>query len=77
MSAKQKPIETTKRPQTELEKENFIQAPPISKFNFYLVVRNPFLKYQKGQAIYNDDLIQAILDDGDLHHCNKVTRPSF
>jgi hypothetical protein len=44
------------------------------KFNFCLVVSNPFWGYVKGQIISDDGSIQKIIDGNRLHDCRKTKR---
>jgi hypothetical protein len=57
---------------TEISIEN-IQRP---KFNFYLIVVNPFETYFKGQRVQDDATIQWIIDNHYLHNCNKCNYQS-
>jgi hypothetical protein len=51
-----------------------INTPEIieKKFNFRFVVKFAFDQYQKGQIIFSDDDIQAVIDKGQVRSCCKV-----
>jgi hypothetical protein len=51
-----------------------IVAPTDLKFNFQLIVVNPFGNFQKGQRIADDEQIEAIINAGDDVNCNRIPR---
>lgn len=61
------PIETVPVVQEEKNNDEF-----FPKFNFRLVVKNPFKKYKKGQLINSQSAIQEVVDSGNLPNCCKT-----
>jgi hypothetical protein len=56
-------------------KKNEADIQPLQvHFDFYLIVKNPFGGYSIGQMISEDALIQAVIDNGDLPNCCKISR---
>ncbi len=49
-------------------------APNDFEFTFYLVVKNPFDGYKKGDLIFKDPEIQRIIDTSKLINCLKIKR---
>jgi hypothetical protein len=58
----------------EVKKEEPLVEVVFYKFDFYLIVINPFGGYNKGQMISEDDPIQKVIDDGNLPNCRKCKR---
>jgi hypothetical protein len=48
------------------------QAP---QFGFELVVIHPFGDHERGTRISEPDVIKAVLEGDNAHHCNKVAKP--
>lgn len=51
-----------------------IPLKPIKKYDFVLIVVNPFGKNQKGKMIVGDEAIQVVIDAGHLPNCRKIKR---
>lgn len=64
------------------EPQVFVRDPSLDEkkvesflsFDFYLVVKNPFNNYKRGDQIFTDADIQKVIDTHNLPNCLKVKR---